>query len=65
MPSEVIDLWSVGCTVEAGGGLYICLGVLEMEKSGVESMKHSVMAVPSTHLPLTFLCPESMAIWEH
>lgn len=51
--------------MEAGGGLYICLGVLEMEKSGVESMKHSVMAVPSTHLPLTFLCPESMAIWEH
>lgn len=52
--------------MEAERGLYICLGILEMEKSGVESMKPSVMAMPSTHLPnQTFLCPGLMAIWEH
>ena len=41
--------------MEAGRGLYICVGILEMEKSGVESMKRSVMAVPSTHLPLPWV----------
>lgn len=39
------------------------MGVLEMEKSGVESIKHSGMEMSTTRLPnQTFLCSGQMAI---
>ena len=35
------------------------MGILESKETGVESKKHSVMEMPTTHLPnQTFLCSE-------
>lgn len=40
--------------------------MLEIEKSGVENMKHSAMKMPTTCLSnQTFLCSGQVAIWEH
>lgn len=42
------------------------MGMPEIEKSGVESIKYSGMEMPTTRLPnQTFLCSGQVAIWEH
>lgn len=40
------------------------MGILETEKSGVESTKHSVMEMPTTRLPNQIFSSGQVDIWE-
>lgn len=44
----------------------MCMGILEIEDTGVENKQHSVMEIPFTYLPdQTFPSSGQVTIWEH